>query len=176
LVSLSGTWRTEVQQGVAGGVNVGGEGYADWPSHGNYGPAMKWRIQQEAKKRAYDAEHGTGSPFAERFKDWPDRQLDRSRAMTSSFADRFAAASPSFADRFGAAYRGQRADDDRRAIDDANKPGGVWAKGAVNAEVRFLNVPPNVKTSADATGDIFRQLQISKTKQAGVFRSEQGYE
>ncbi len=48
--------------------------------------------------------------------------------------------------------------------------------GAISASVEFLNVPPNVRTNADADGDIFKQLQISKTKQAGVYRQPSGYE
>jgi hypothetical protein len=31
-------------------------------------------------------------------------------------------------------------------------------------------VPPGVKTSADVDGKIFKDLQISKTKQSGVYR------
>jgi len=38
--------------------------------------------------------------------------------------------------------------------------------------VEFLNVPPGVRTSADTNGDVFKDLQISKTKQSGVYRQE----
>lgn len=51
-----GTWGSEVQQGVAGGENVGGEGYADWPSHNPraWPRAQAWRMRQEAAKKASD--------------------------------------------------------------------------------------------------------------------------
>ncbi len=42
--------------------------------------------------------------------------------------------------------------------------------GSINAAIEFLNVPPGVKTSADVDGKIFKDLQISKTKQSGVYR------
>jgi hypothetical protein len=47
---------------------------------------------------------------------------------------------------------------------------GPFAKGAINASVEFLNVPPGVRTKADVDGDVFKDLQISKTKQSGVYR------
>jgi hypothetical protein len=65
---------------------------------------------------------------------------------------------------------------DREKIDKATaSSAGVF--GGINASVEFLNVPPNVKTNADTDGEIFKQLQISKTRQAGVYRQPfVGYE
>lgn len=60
--------------------------------------------------------------------------------------------------------------DERASIDKAQSGGGAFAKGAVNAKVEFLNVPPGVRTNADVEGDVFKDLQISKTKQSGVYR------
>ena len=48
--------------------------------------------------------------------------------------------------------------------------GPNWGKGQINAEVRFTDVPHGWKTSADVEGDVFKDLQISKTKQSGVYR------
>jgi hypothetical protein len=54
----------------------------------------------------------------------------------------------------------------RRRIDQSQGGGDKWGK--LSASVEFLNVPPNVKTNVDWDGLLFKQLQISRTKQAGV--------
>lgn len=64
---------------------------------------------------------------------------------------------------------------DRSRIDAAQSQGGS-PFGKINASVEFLNVPNGVKTKADSNGDIFQQLQISRTKQAGVYSDPLGYE
>jgi len=56
-----GTWNKEVFQGVKGGINVAGEGYADW---GNAARSRRWREQQERDKAAYDATHPAGEETA----------------------------------------------------------------------------------------------------------------
>lgn len=49
--------------------------------------------------------------------------------------------------------------------------------GKVHAAIEFLNVPNNVKTTGEASGEIFKDLQINRTRQAGVYRSgPQAYE
>lgn len=53
-----------------------------------------------------------------------------------------------------------------------------WS-GGINAKVEFLNVPPGVRTSAERVGDAFHELQISRTRQGGVYGqqgSTWGYE
>lgn len=62
----------------------------------------------------------------------------------------------------------------RSKIDQAQAP-DKWS-GGINAKVEFLNVPGGVKTSADSDGDVFKQLQISRTKQMGVYNQSYGYE
>jgi hypothetical protein len=62
----------------------------------------------------------------------------------------------------------------RRQVDKAQAP-DKWS-GGLNAKVEFLNVPNGVKTSADSEGDVFKQLQISRTKQMGVYNQPLGYE
>ena len=59
----------------------------------------------------------------------------------------------------------------RETVDQTQSMGGPnWGKGQINAEVRFTDVPHGWKTSADVEGDVFKDLQISKTKQSGVYR------
>ena len=53
-----GTWNKEVYQGVKGGINVAGEGYADW---GNADMSRLWREQQTAAMQKYDSEHKNSS-------------------------------------------------------------------------------------------------------------------
>lgn len=64
----------------------------------------------------------------------------------------------------------------RSRVDQAQSGGGDKWNGGINAKVEFLNVPGGVKTSAETDGDVFKQLQISRTRQAGVFRQPSGYE
>lgn len=64
---------------------------------------------------------------------------------------------------------------DRIDATQSQASGTNW--GNINASVEFLNVPNGVKTNAETDGPIFKQLQISKTKQAGVYRQPfVGYE
>lgn len=58
----------------------------------------------------------------------------------------------------------------QREVMDQNQSGSSnGAFGKINASVEFLNVPNGVRTKAGSEGDIFQQLQIGKTKQAGVY-------
>ncbi|MCK1639109.1 hypothetical protein IVA95_16230 [Bradyrhizobium sp. 157] len=53
----------------------------------------------------------------------------------------------------------------RRAMDGRKQ--SVW-DGKVSAEVKFLNVPPNVSTNVDTSGSPFHELQVSKSRQNEV--------
>lgn len=68
-------------------------------------------------------------------------------------------------------YEFRRGDENRATVDQAqsNNP---FTKGAVNAKIEFMNQWPGVRTSAAADGDIFKELQITKTKQSGVYRQD----
>jgi uncharacterized protein (TIGR02594 family) len=68
--------------------------------------------------------------------------------------------------------RGEEVQSARETIDKSQSNAGAFAKGAVNAKVEFLNVPNGVSTKATADGEIFKDLQISKTKQSGIYRQE----
>jgi len=58
----------------------------------------------------------------------------------------------------------------RQQFDAQTSSGDKWSKGAIGAKIEFLNVPPGVRTNADVEGDIFKDLQISKTRQSGIYR------
>jgi hypothetical protein len=47
-----------------------------------------------------------------------------------------------------------------------DKTSSGFAKGAINAEVKFLDVPPNVRTRGEAKGEMFSDVTIQRTKQA----------
>lgn len=65
-------------------------------------------------------------------------------------------------------------DEQRSSMDRAQAT--LANRGAfVNAKVEFLNVPPGVKTSAGET-EGFHELQISRTRQGGVYNQPIGYE
>lgn len=64
----------------------------------------------------------------------------------------------------------------REKIDKAAQAPDKWS-GGLNAKVEFLNVPDGVKTSADRVGDAFHELQISRTRQMGIYnQGTNGYE
>lgn len=66
--------------------------------------------------------------------------------------------------------------DERSKIDRVQRGTGTIG-GKVSAAIEFLNVPKNVKTTGEAQGDIFHDVQINRTRQAGVYRSDsQAYE
>jgi hypothetical protein len=66
---------------------------------------------------------------------------------------------------------------DRSTVDKAQSAAGGSGNGNINASVEFLNVPPGVRTKADMEGSVFKDLQIRKTKQSGVYREmDQAYE
>lgn len=54
----------------------------------------------------------------------------------------------------------------RQRMDRAN--GDRAFNGKLDAEVRFLNVPPGVQTKVDSEGDIFHKLQVNKSRQGEV--------
>jgi hypothetical protein len=61
---------------------------------------------------------------------------------------------------------------DRDVVDRSQSP-DKWG-GRLNGKIEFLNVPPNVKTMMTAEGDVFHELQISRTKQSGVYNNPFG--
>jgi hypothetical protein len=76
----------------------------------------------------------------------------------------------------GSQERGQFLEAARARMDQSQSAGGKIS-GGINAKVDFTNAPSWVKTYADTEGEVFKSLQISRTKQAGVFNNPSlGYE
>lgn len=58
---------------------------------------------------------------------------------------------------------------DRDRVDHAQSQSGGGAFGKISASVEFLNVPNGVRTKASTAGNVFDQLNIGRTKQAGTY-------
>lgn len=43
-----------------------------------------------------------------------------------------------------------------------------WGAGSINAKIDFTNVPNGVRTSVESEGDVFKDLQVSKSRQGEV--------
>jgi hypothetical protein len=89
-------------------------------------------------------------------------------------------------DRVGSVYSGgpafrmmiqkgqQQSDEFAAAARERMSAKNSGTENSLNAKVQFENVPPGVKTSVESEGEIFKELQVSKSKQGEVAGGSSG--